>query len=131
MAKTRTTDISTLLGIAIAFALVGTAITLGGSASAFIDVPSILIVIGGTFAIVLACFSFREFFRLPGVVFQTIVYTKTEPNKEAQRMLQLAETARAKEGLLGLQNQLNSVNPFLRKGLQLVIDGVEPEKAEL
>ena len=53
-------DIATLFGIIGAFALIVTAIVLGGSPYAFIDLPSICIVIGGTFGITVACYSFRD-----------------------------------------------------------------------
>ncbi len=53
-------DIATLFGIIGAFALIITAIVLGGSPYAFIDIPSICIVIGGTFSITTACYSFRD-----------------------------------------------------------------------
>ena len=50
-------DIATVAGLAIGFALVIAAIVLGGSPGAFIDIPSVLIVIGGTAAITAVCFA--------------------------------------------------------------------------
>ena len=62
-------DIATLFGIIGAFALITTAIVLGGSPYAFIDLPSICIVIGGTFGITVACYSFRDV----GTAFQIVI----------------------------------------------------------
>ena len=53
-------DIATLAGLSIAFLLVIAAIILGGSPDAFFDIKAVFIVIGGTFGVVTACFSFRD-----------------------------------------------------------------------
>ena len=125
----RITDFSTVIGIALAATLIVLAISLGGSPKSFLDSPSALIVIGGTLAVTLACFTFREFVRLPGLVFRTIVYPAENPILVGKSLLELAEEAR-KNGVLALQNRLGSGSPFLRKGLQMIVDGIEPEKAE-
>ena len=56
--KTVVTDLSTILGIFLALIMVGVAIALGGSLKAFIDLPSFLIVVFGTFMLTAACYSF-------------------------------------------------------------------------
>ncbi len=55
------TDQATALGLVLAFVMIGTAIYLGGNTGAFIDIPSFLIVLGGTLAIVLISFSDADF----------------------------------------------------------------------
>ena len=108
--RNRTTvDIATVLGLAVGFGLLAAAIVLGGSPGSFINIPSILIVIGGTFAITTASFSLNE-------MFQT---------------LQLAELAR-KQGVLALQNVMGAIQaePVLHKGIGMVVDGTPGEEVE-
>ena len=108
-------DIATVAGLAIGFALIIAAIVLGGSPGAFIDIPSVLIVIGGTAAITAVCFALGEFLGAG----------------KALQILQLAEIAR-KGGVLSLQGHLDSLQSeeYLWKGLSLVVDGTPPEEVE-
>lgn len=124
-------DLSTALGIFAAFALISTAITVSGAGKSFIDFPSVLIVLGGTFAVTLASFTFEEFFRTPSVLVRNIFHKHYEPREVALTMLDLAENAR-KKGLLAMQNEVGKFRNmhFLSKGLDMVIDGVEPEEVE-
>ncbi len=122
------TDLSTLIGIILAFSLIGTAIWLGGSPKSFLDYPSILIVIGGTLAVTIACFSFGEVFKAFGLVFKTIFYHEEDPSRAAQKIIELAEEAR-KNGVLALQNMTGG-NNLLSRGVGMIVDGLEPETAE-
>lgn len=124
-------DFSTLLGILVAFILISLAIGISGSGKSFIDLPSVLIVLGGTFAVTLASFNFKEFIQTPGVVARNAFSRTYEPRAVALTMLDLAENAR-KKGLLAMQEEVAKHKniPFLSKGLGMVIDGVEPEEVE-
>ncbi|MED5572872.1 MAG: flagellar motor protein MotA, partial [Pseudomonadota bacterium] len=73
-------DIATLFGIIGAFALIVTAIVLGGNPYAFIDLPSICIVIGGTFGITVACYSFRDVGTAFRIVMSTVFYHTRSPS---------------------------------------------------
>ena len=53
-------DFATIIGLLGAFGLVFAAIYLGGSVGSFINIPSILIVLLGTIAVTVTCFSFKE-----------------------------------------------------------------------
>lgn len=125
-------DPSTALGLFIAFCLVGVAIYLGGNIKGFYDLPSVLIVIGGTFMLTTACFNFSEIFNANFVVFRTIFYSAEDPSQSAINCLEVAEISR-KKGILGMQNyeELMQRNPFFRKGLNFIIDGIPPEDAEV
>ncbi|MCH2547960.1 MAG: MotA/TolQ/ExbB proton channel family protein [Alphaproteobacteria bacterium] len=124
-------DFSTILGIILAFALIAAAMGISGSGKSFIDVPSILIVLGGTCAITLASFTFKEFMQTPGVVMRNIFRRNSDPRIVATTMLDLAENAR-KKGLLAMQEEVAKYkrNRFLSTGLAMIIDGVEPEAVE-
>lgn len=124
-------DISTALGIIVAFVLIASAIMVSGTGKSFIDIPAILIVLGGTMAVTLASFSFGEFLRTPSVVFKNIFHRHYDPKEVALTMLGLADDAR-KKGLLAMQEELAKYKHihFLSKGLNMVLDGVEPEEVE-
>lgn len=128
MGQTRVFDIATLIGVAGAFVLVLTAIVLGGTPLAFLDVPSVLIVIGGTLLLTTACFTLGEMMQSVTIVMRTISYSAQDPSDAAMRTLQLAEVAR-RNGVLGLQGEpIESTGdqPFLQKGLNMAVDGAEP-----
>lgn len=128
-----TFDIATVAGIVGGFALIITAIILGGAPLAFVDIPSVLIVILGTIAITTASFTLQEMLRTVTVIMRTIVYPVKDPSAVATQMLQVAETAR-KNGVLGLQGAVMDAlrgEPFLFKGLSMVVDGTPGEEVEV
>lgn len=124
-------DIATVGGLIIGFALVIAAIFLGGSPGAFIDIPSVLIVIGGTASITAVSFALGEFLGAGKIFSRTIFYRARNPSEAAMEILQLAEIAR-KGGVLSLQGYLDRIRgeEYLWKGLSLVIDGTPPEEVE-
>lgn len=130
--KARTSmDIATVVGLLCGFAMVGAAIVLGGSPESFINPPSILIVIGGTFAITTACYSLKEMGRTMRVIGKIFFYSSRDPSEAATQVLQISELAR-KKGVLALQNLIGSMQnePFLHKGMSMVVDGTPGEEVE-
>jgi chemotaxis protein MotA len=122
-------DGATIVGLGAAICMVVVAIAFGGSAGAFFDIPSILIVIGGTFAVTIVCFSFTDVARTVSVLRSTLVHRDRNTQDVAFTMLELADYSR-KHGVLGLQGAglaRFAPEPFLHKGLGLVIEGL-PEK---
>lgn len=95
-------DAATIFGLIGGFGLIVTAITLGGSPESFVNLPAVLIVIGGTLAITIACYSFDEVFRTLGTAAKTVLQTKREPYEAAIQVLRLSEVAR-RSGVLTLQ----------------------------
>lgn len=124
-------DLATLLGLLIGFGMVGGAIVVGGSPGAFFDVPSVLIVIGGTFAITTVSFALPDVIGAQGLWMKGFFNKTADPAEAAHDIVQLAERAR-KEGVLALQQSLGSIEdiPFLHKGLSLVVDGTSAEEVE-
>lgn len=129
--KQRTIDPSTILGVLIACILVIIAIFMGGNPKSFIDVPSVLIVVLGTFAVTAASFSTREMFRAMGTVIHTIFYKSEDISQSAIRSIELSKIAR-KEGFLALDNvdELVSHNEFLKAGVRMVVDGMKAEEID-
>lgn len=131
----KTTDLSTLIGIVIALCLVVLAIFLGsvegGGFLGFLDIKAILIVIGGTFFITMACFTIADVLKSQVVIFKTAVTSLENPQDAAIASLEIAEIAR-KKGVFSLQREgkLARQNRFFKKGLDLIIDGMNREDAE-
>lgn len=122
-------DAATVFGFLAAVTLVTAAILLGDTPSAFINVPSLLIVVGGTFAITATGFNLADVGRTFGVLGSTVFYRVRDPAQAAVAMLDVAEFCRHK-GVLPLQGELVdrfSREPFLHKALKMVIEGL-PEQ---
>ncbi len=130
--RNRTTvDVATVLGLAVGFGLVAAAIVLGGSPASFVNIPSVLIVIGGTLAITTASFSIPEMGRTARVCLKTFTRVNRDPRRACFQALQLAELSR-KQGVLALQNVMGSIQaePVLHKGVGMVVDGTPGEEVE-
>ena len=120
-------DFATILGLIIGFAFIAMAIMLGGDAAGFVNPPSILIVIGGTFAITMVSFSIPEVVRAQSVIGKTLFFKLPDADAEAKKMLEIAQKARV-NGLLNIQEDADKVDDtFAKQGLMLAIDGVNPE----
>ena len=119
-----TFDFATVFGLLIAFALVTVAIFSGGSAGAFLNTPSLLIVLGGTFGVLMACFSLRDIREGVSYALTAISRDKNVPNEVAEQLFQMAQVARQR-GMLQFQNTVQQVTgqPMLTKGLRLIAEG--------
>ncbi|WP_119459826.1 MotA/TolQ/ExbB proton channel family protein [Rhodospirillaceae bacterium SYSU D60014] len=124
-------DVATLLGLAGAACLVALAIGLGGTPGAFVDLPAILIVLGGTAAVTLMSFSLEDVARAQPMMIRALVTRIQDPATAAREMLLLAETARQNTPL-ALQAALPKLrhDPFQHRAVSLVVDGAPVEEIE-
>lgn len=124
-------DPATAFGILLAMGLMLAAIMYSGNIVAFLDVPSFLIVIGGTAFLTLACFTFSEVMHAVVVSLRTIFYNAEDASESASVALELAEIAR-KEGILSLDKypDLMQHNSFLKRGIMLIVDGIPFEEVQ-
>jgi len=119
-------DIATLVGIVLSFALVLSAIMMGGSMSIFINVPSVMIVVGGTLGATMINYPLPDILKVVKVVKNAFFMKKTTANELIANFVNLAGIAR-REGILALESKLNEMeDEFMRKGMQLSVDGLEP-----
>ncbi|MFT7404418.1 flagellar motor protein PomA [Zhongshania sp.] len=118
-------DIATLLGMLGALGVIVAAILIGGSASGFIDAPSFLIVVGGGLLANLVKFPLDQTLGAFKVASRAFVHKTTSSEALIAQCMEMAGVAR-KEGLLGLES-LEITNEFLNKGVQMAIDGHDPE----
>lgn len=123
-------DLATVLGMIIGFALVIGAIMVGGSIGAFVDIPSVLIVVFGTFAITTVCFTLKEIIKGQGLWIKSVLFKLPDAVEEAKYMLELAQKARA-NGLLAIQSDVEGMtDEFVKQGFTLAVDGTNPEVIE-
>lgn len=116
-------DIATLVGIVLGCGLILFAMASGAGIAAFIDIPSMAIVIGGTLAATLISFPLGKVIGVAKVLKKTFMYPLPSAQEEIERMADFAYVAR-REGLLALEEKIKELeDPFLIKGVRLVVDG--------
>ncbi len=123
-------EISTVIGIVAAFLLIVISISLGGSPLAFVNIPSLLITVGGGFSATLAAFPLKEFIagvKGIGVAFKPGL---PDPVELTEYLTNVANKAR-KEGILALEADIDE---FYQKDkifgdlMRMLIDGQELEE---
>lgn len=123
-------DIATLIGLIGGFGLVAGAIAIGGSMGAFIDIPSVLIVVVGTLMITSVSYTLPEIIKSQGLYMKTLFFKAPDLAEEVKFLLSLAQKARA-NGLLSIQGEVENIsNDYLKKALTLAVDGSNPEFIE-
>lgn len=121
-------DILTLIGILLALiAILGGNVLEGGHMSSLVQITAFVIVMGGTVGAVMVQTPVRTFLHAMKVVRWVFVPLKLNPAETAEKIVSWSNIAR-REGLLGLEAIAeDEPDPFARKGLQLLVDGSEPE----
>ncbi|MDC0661243.1 flagellar motor protein PomA [Marinobacter sp. SS21] len=114
-------DFATLIGLVGAILLIASAIILGAAPGVFINSASLLIVVGGSLLVVLAKFSFGQFLGAFKVAVRAFKFKLPDTEESIDEIIDIAQVAR-KEGVLGLESREVS-SPFLRQGIQMLVDG--------
>jgi chemotaxis protein MotA len=122
---------TTIIGLAAGFLLIIAAMAMGGNIVAFIDLPSVMIVLGGTAAMTIVSFSLTELRDAPRAIWHMITHPRIDATYAAEIVLQLADRAR-KDGVLNLESVSKALSddPFLHRAIRLVADGASPDDAE-
>ena len=123
----RKMDLLTIMGIVLGLGLVFGAIAMEGKLSTFWSLTSLMITVGGSFAALLINFQIPQI----KMVFQVTKKAFTDDVKDISDYIdlfvRLGQKAR-REGLLALEDDLAELDdPFLANGMQMVIDGLDPE----
>ena len=120
-------DISTVIGLVLAIALVLGSIMMGGGLGDFIDIPSLMITVGGSFAAVLINFQLPVALGAMNVVKKCFLVKMPTPAEVIAQFREFATTAR-RDGLLALEGELENVeDDFLKRGLEQVVGGATKE----
>ncbi|MCY1209972.1 Chemotaxis protein PomA [compost metagenome] len=121
-------DVLSLIGVILAFvAIIGGNYLEGGHVTALLNGPAALIVLGGTLGAAFLQTPMSVFKRALGIIRWILLPPQVDLPGGITRVVNWSMTAR-KEGLLGLEPVADGEpDPFARKGLQLLVDGAEPE----
>lgn len=120
-------DIASVIGIVAGAILMIWGMSMGSPLSAFWDVPSVLITFGGTAAAMFLQFPLESIKEMPRIIRKVFVVKKTNAAEVIQMMVGFAQKAR-REGLLALEDEVAQLeDDFLKKGIQLVVDGTDPQ----
>lgn len=121
-------DFATIIGILSGFGLVIIAMAAGGGLGWFIDGPSAMIVLGGTFGAVLINYPISDVLSVLQVAQNAFRGRKQKTGVVIGQMVEMSKISR-REGLMSLQKMTQQTrDPFLVKAINLVIDGVEPSQ---
>ena len=122
-------DLGTLIGIILGIGLVAGSIAVGGGAG-FINVPSMMITIGGAFAATLMNFPLPKIIGTIGVVRKAFLSRDKDYLAIFNRLSDFAIRAR-RDGILGLESDVEGLDdPFMQKGLRMAVDGNSAEVIE-
>ena len=118
----------TAIGIAVAIVSLLLAVVMeGGNPMGLLNIPALLIIVGGTGGVSIASTRMEMVSKIPKLYGIAIKGSQLEPRKAVGQMVGLAEKAR-REGLLSLENELDEIDDdYTKKGIQLVVDGTDSE----
>lgn len=122
-----TMDLGTVIGMSLSFILIGSAMMLGVGIGPYIDIPSVMITIGGSITSLLIAFkleNMKKFFTYFAIAFKPQTFDVPALIK---KLVDYSTQAR-RDGILSLEQQSNQEeNEFLKRGLNMAIDGAEPD----
>jgi len=116
-----------IIGSLLGMGLIIWAININGEIVNFVDISSILITVFGSFCALMISFPYKTLLNIPNVMKNLLITAKDNKYELILLMSNLSRKARM-EGLLALEDDMVEIdNDFLTSGLQMVIDGVEPD----
>lgn len=118
-------DLATIVGLLGAMGLIVATMLMSGSLAMFINVPSLVIVFGGSIFAVMAKYGLSQFLGAGKVAGKSFSSKIPDPTDLIDEIIELADMAR-KGGLLSLEGK-EVGNDFLQKGIQLLVDGHDPD----
>ncbi len=120
-------DFTTIIGIIAGFIFIVNAIMDGGDIGNFIDMPSVIIVVGGVFCSVLASFPFSMLKNMGKHMMKLTASKMYNPEPVIETIVEFAQIAR-RNGLLALEDKANELqDPFFKQGILLVVDAMEAD----
>ncbi|WP_414830962.1 flagellar motor protein PomA [Alteromonas sp. H39] len=118
-------DLATVIGMLGAIGFVVMGMVMGGSMAMFINVPSILIVFGGTLFVALSQFTLAQFFGAGKIAAKAFMFKIDSPESLIEKVVEMADAAR-KGGFLALE-EAEIESPFMQKGVDMLVDGHDIE----
>ncbi|HYG56992.1 MAG TPA: flagellar motor protein [Symbiobacteriaceae bacterium] len=121
-------DLATIIGLLIGFGALVVSVFMEGASLLDLFKPSaFVLILGGTIGATMIGYRNGDLRRVPGLIRSAFVPLQQDPHDLIDRIVRMAEKAR-REGLLALQDDVASLdNPLLERGVQLIVDGTDPE----
>ncbi len=121
-------DLATIIGFVLAWgAFFGSVLMEGGDLKAMVNPSALVLVFGGTLGASMMSVPLSGILGIAGVTKNAFISKKEDNAGVIKMLVGFAERAR-REGLLALEDQTREIDdPFLKKGIQLAIDGTDPE----
>jgi chemotaxis protein MotA len=118
-------DISSIIGVVSGMGFVLGTILLGGSIMMFVNIPSILIVMGGTLAASMVAFPLSDFLSIFKTSMKIFIFKIQAPEEIIANLVEISNKAR-KGGLLSIEGDIQGTSdPYLAQALQMTVDGVK------
>jgi len=120
-------DLGTVIGLVMIMGLLLSAMAMGVGIGPYIDIPSVLIVFGGSLGSLLVGFKLEQMKNFGKIFMIAIKPPQTDMMELIKKLVDYATQAR-RDGILALETAANSEeNEFLKKGLSMAVDGNEPD----
>lgn len=118
---------SAVMGLVAGVFLIVYSIMSSGDLKSFVDIPSIIITLGGSFCALLISFPARDLMKVPKILKLLVNKPENDRKKLILEFSEMAKKAR-KNGLLSLEDDIAGMeDEFLSSGLQMVVDGIDPD----
>ncbi len=118
-------DLSSIIGVVSGLGFVAVTILLGSSLMLFWNLPSVMIVVGGTIAATMIAFPLSDFLSVFKVAMKVFMFKIEKPENIIANLVEISNKAR-KGGLLSIEGDIkNTSDPYLAKALQMTVDGVK------
>lgn len=118
-------DIATIVGIIGSLAVLLMSMLMGPGLSIFYDLPSLILVFGGTFFVVCMKFNIRQVPMTMKVALNAFFKKMDKPEDLIEQLCDMAKKAK-KEGVLSLE-KVEVSHPFLKRGISMIVDGYNVE----
>lgn len=123
-------DLGIVIGIIGTWLLIIWALLAGGNVMIYIDIPSVILVIGASVTIMFVCFPAGKVKGLVNVVRKAFFNKSNSIHQLIEDMVSYAEIAR-RDGILSLESTAKDIDdPFIVRGIQMAVDGTDPELIE-
>lgn len=123
-------DLGILFGFVGTWVLIIWALLSGGNIGNYIDVPSVILVMGASITIVFYAFPARNVKSIGAVVKKALFAKSKSIDQLIDDMVSFAEIAR-RDGILSLESAVKDIDdPFVVQGIQMAVDGTDPELIE-
>ncbi|MGM0624142.1 MAG: motility protein A [Campylobacterota bacterium] len=120
-------DLGTVVGLVLIIGLLVGAMAMGVGLAAYIDIPAVLIVFGGSFGALMIAFKMEQMKGFFKVFMVAVKPPKNDPAELIKKLVEYSQKAR-RDGILSLESDANNEeNEFLQKGMNMAVDGNEPD----